>query len=89
MCHLGICLDSIYITADGKWKIAGLNYTQQITTDQEQNLDGDFYDYAHCAPEVVRLNKFNKYSDSFSLGILFINFMLILKKSYQNLIIPV
>jgi len=31
LCHLGISLESIFITHEGKWKIGGMNYVQMLT----------------------------------------------------------
>ena len=54
--HLGINVDSVYITHDHKWKLAGMNYSQQLTGEQYQTIGGDvhFYDYLHLPPEVVK-----------------------------------
>lgn len=68
-----------------------MNYVQVLTGEDEQSLDDsvEFYDYLHLPPEVVNNGKFNKLSDSYSLGILFINFMLLLKKTPHNNLIQV
>ncbi len=87
LCHLGLSFEAIYITAEGKWKIGGMNYAQVLTGEEYQPVEGEgnFWDYLHLAPEVVNDKKFNKFSDSYSLGIIFINFMLLLKKTPHNL----
>lgn len=67
-----------------------MNYSQVLTGEEYQPLEGngDFWDYLHLAPEVVHEKKFNKFSDSYSLGVLFINFMVLLKKTPHNLMQP-
>lgn len=85
--HLGLNMESIYVTSEGKWKLGGMNYVQVLTGEEEQSVEGvEFYDLLHLPPEIVHNSKFNKLSDSYSLGILFINFMLILKKAPLTII---
>lgn len=55
LCHLGISLESIYVTHEGKWKVGGMNYAHVLTGEESQAIDAvEFYDYLHLPPEVVK-----------------------------------
>ena len=50
-----INFDNIYITKEGKWKLAGFSNSQIYSSDSLQKLDGSHKcsDWSYSAPEVV------------------------------------
>lgn len=43
------------MTAEGKWKLGGMNYAQVLSGEDGQRVDsGEFWDLLHLGKEVVR-----------------------------------
>jgi serine/threonine protein kinase len=81
--HLALSFDNIYITADGKWKIAGFGCNQTISGDELAPFEEKLGEYAFAAPEVATQKMFNKKSDIFSIGVIIVNLLEYLYKSYK------
>ncbi len=77
-------MESVFITAEGKWKLAGKGYSHQMLEGQQYVKDGLWYDCLHCAPQWVRSELFTKLDDIFSVGVLIVDFMLALKKDGRS-----
>jgi hypothetical protein len=48
--HLAIGLDSIYITSEGKWKMAGFGFNQVVSSEGSQQLSEKMMDFSFSAP---------------------------------------
>ena len=65
--HLGINLNNIYVTAEGKWKLGGFIHSQQMSGDGLQDCENKPSEVTYAAPEVVIQSKCAYTSDTFSL----------------------
>ena len=65
--HLGINLNNIYITSDGKWKLGGFVYSQNLTNDGLSDCEAKPNEFSYVSPEVAVQSKCAYASDTFSL----------------------
>jgi len=78
MIHMGLAPEHVYITADGKLKLGGLNFSVQFSTADTitvpLNYDLRISDYSmipnlkYAAPEVSESQQCSVQSDIFSVG---------------------
>jgi SCY1-like protein 2 len=76
--HMGLAPEHVYITADGKLKLAGLNFAVQFSTAESITVpmshDLHINEYAmipnlkYAAPEISESQQCSVYSDLFSVG---------------------
>ena len=66
--HLGISLDSIYVTSDGKWKLGGFGVNQVMASEEGVPFSEKVLDLSCSAPELVVDKIVSKRCDIFSVG---------------------
>ena len=85
--HLGINLNNIYITSDGKWKLGGFVFSQNLTTtDTLYDCESKPNDLSHVAPEVAMQSKCSYSSDTFSLMVLALELVEYIKKPTKSMV---
>lgn len=86
MVHLGVNMNNIYITADGKWKLGGLVFSQNLTSfDSLYDCESKPNDFSYMAPEVAIQSKCSYSSDTFSLMVVALELLEHIKKPSRSL----
>lgn len=96
MIHLGLAPEHIYITADGRLKLSGLNFSVQFSTSESLNVplnyDMRINEYSvvpnlrYAAPEISELSQCSVNSDVYSIGTILYYLVALNKNKSPNLL---
>ena len=81
--HLGISLDSIYVTSDGKWKLGGFGVNQVMASEEGVPFSEKVLDLSCSAPELVVDKIVSKRCDIFSVGMVILHLLEYIHKCYK------
>ena len=85
--HLAISPENIYLTADGKFKLAGFFFSQSTSSSSFHNIDYTLMSksvsfvphFGFTAPELIKENTVSTSSDTFSIGALLYTLLQVVK----------